>query len=398
MKLKIFQRGGIMFYSFMPDRKKLLLITVILMILVLGGIYFILPKVTVEISPTIREVTDTVKLSIDLETSELSEESGVIPAERKEEEVTASIVLSTTGEKLVGIEPAAGDVVLLNREEEEVVLPAGTILERTDGFKYRTLEETIINPKKFEYIGTLVVSSELGRAAVRIEAVDKGREGNLEAEQILELPEFKEDLLAVNLENIGGGKDQIFNIVSESDLEEGKDLLLSEVQKIMVEKLQSNISEQKLLLASTVEPLSIDYNFDYAKGEEAEQLKGEAAAVVGGFSILKDNLQKVIADSFLENIPSGYELYGSKLNIETLAVERYNEQTAQLKLKTKGEAVASINLQQLASRLRGVSAYEAEEILADLSGIDSYQVNAGSEENMPRFSHWINIQVPKLER
>ena len=92
----------------------------IVLISILGWIYFIYPTATVEISPAVQTVQKEIEIQSSLNESKINWEKELIPLNRFEVSLTDSYSVKTSGEKQTGVEKARGEVKFINEAKKSI--------------------------------------------------------------------------------------------------------------------------------------------------------------------------------------------------------------------------------------------------------------------------------------
>jgi hypothetical protein len=253
----------------------------VLSMLVVAAVF--IPSAEVFVIPATKTETITIDVvaSPDQETVELS---GAVPAYIKSVEVAGKGSTLATGEVMIPRQTAKGNVSFVNLTEDEITIPAGTVVS-TEGE----------HPIRFSTTRSVVVPTGVNGITVPIEAILPGTEGNVSAEKIVAI----EGSLGLNVSVINqrrtlGGSNFTAVTPSEDDYQTLYNQLIVSLKENALAEFQYEASPKNISLSSTPieqriveeslypefgEPadflelnLRAEYKFPYASEEDLYQL------------------------------------------------------------------------------------------------------------------------------
>lgn len=235
---------------------------------------------------------------------------------------TASVTLTkrtpATGSKVFGTSYAQGTVILINTQNEEILLPQGTLVQTRGGIPFRTLDEVTVPPVTTEYFMDVPTGLKAGRTEVLVQAVEKGLSGNVSEGRIEEIPGFA--LTVRNPEALRGGTEAVFSTIQVLDRNRAKDLVLQEARVTLLELLDGKKGE-RILLPHTLEVFVewLEYAEEGQEGAEA-YARGLVQGVVYSFS--EEDLRALIGGILSENAPAGFSFLEESLLVFGRSIEK----------------------------------------------------------------------------
>lgn len=211
----------------------------LLAVLAMAG--FLLPGARIEYLPPLetQSLPLTLSASPEYQTYNLS---GAIPAHFLTVTVEGRRETESSGQTGIADKPAQGMIVLTNLTDQEITIPAGTLIRTTDAssiYRFRTLSETILPPES----GATVT--------IPIECTNPGPEGNLPANSLVVLEsDLSRSLTANNPEPTTGGSEQFSRSPIPEDYQELSEVLMASLWQTALEEAQVTLDEGDVILDS----------------------------------------------------------------------------------------------------------------------------------------------------
>jgi hypothetical protein len=294
--------------------KGLLFVSVgaILLLGVLGGIWWYFPKAEVVLSVAPKYSQDETSLLVAVGESEVRVEEKIIPARQVEVVIEKTSSVKTTGEKQVG-DKATGEVIVYNRTTIEKTFEKDTRLVSDEDLEFLTEEEVTIDPAEVDVDEDYNQITTPSKKAVAVRAGDIGKDYNLPAGEEFEIASFiKEDFVAKSEEAFSGGSSQEVKVVAKKDQENLKEQLLSLIESKGEEKLTEELSSGEKLISQSLRVDLKKEDFSHAPDEETEELSLTVEVILTGLVYQEEDLNRLTEELLKQQIPSGFVLGAEK--------------------------------------------------------------------------------------
>lgn len=354
---------------------------------VFGTSLALLPRVHIKVVPAqwVENFTLTVALNAAGTTT--------LAPEREMLSVTAEIFTPATGTVSVGEVPARGMALFLNEKADPVVVPAGTMVTTDSGMGFVTLEDIEVPGHVVEtYLGAVVGISS-GRMEALIEALEPGTAGNVPAGQIRHIVGDWDGLSVRNPERLSGGSDREVPVVTEADLESGREKVLEALAVSWDAEVRQSEAEatDRFMLSAAETPDVLEIKTSAAAGDRAEQIRFTAVGTGELYWIDREAIESIARNSIAGQLGSGYVWQESRGF--DVVVHRYNKENQTIELSLRVPVVAQIDEVRLARRIAGLSAAEIAERLAEETSIADIWLDDLTDGRLPAWAPWIGIEV-----
>jgi hypothetical protein len=200
------------------------------------GVYLLLPSATIVVTPQ-PEPVGPIEMTVTADTTATEPDAAnkVVPAQQITIPVSANGTFPATGTR-VELTNATGSVRFENRDPTSTNrIPAGSIVRTTAGIRFRT-DDALTVPRA-ELVGLTIFPA---RATVDITAVDGGPEGNVDAGEIVIVPNGESSLFlkVTNPDPTTGGKRQEFKRVTQQDVDGAVNTLNQSLELKFTDALQ----------------------------------------------------------------------------------------------------------------------------------------------------------------
>ncbi len=333
--------------------------------------YLILPVMTVTLRAPAETLTRDVTVKVDVSTTKADSSSMTIPARSIEHRFTVSDFIQTTGEKQVGKEKAKGEVTVLNSSSAPVTIPAGTGLSSASGVKFTTTAAVTVGP--FLQSGPSSTPSGpvpgAGGVSVKVPvvAVDPGDKGNVPALAISRIDgDAFRGLTVVNEQPLTGGTEAKVRTDSDEDRAKLKESLFQKAQSQSLSELTLRVRQSESLIPHSLDVRISGEEYDKARDEEADQLKGTVYVVASAMAFANQDLNSVVESDWKKSAPKGYRPLQSNLQLSPPEVVESGSRTATLAVKVTGRAEPIVETDKLSEAIRGSSLSDARVKLGNL--------------------------------
>jgi len=351
----------------------------------IGAALFV-PSARVKLSPIRETLNETVTVTIDPGVRKVNYAEAVVPARKVRIEITGKGSIPTTAKKDVPDAKATGTVVFINKTNQEVVIPMGTVVGTSTGVNIRfTTVETATLPPAYQ-----------SRAEVGIVAVDPGPMGNVGAYLINKV----EGALALQVQVLNpnptsGGTVKQVNVVTKADKDRLKSIVLQKLHQQAYQAFLEKLPDDVLLIPQTITIIPVGESYDRFVDEVADELNLELKAVALALTVEKGKLRSLVAYLVQDKVPQGYELVEEKLGFEIVEARSNEEGGYIVNLRAMGPLLAQIDVGLVRDGLRGLPLEKAVEKLQDLPLREEPQVEVSPDwfGRMPWLPFRISVEL-----
>jgi hypothetical protein len=318
----------------------------VMAVLVMAGLF--VPRAAVTLNPEAQAVSIVIPVnaSLSFETVSLS---GEIPAQIISIVVSNEQTIQNSSRVSIPKTKATGVAQFTNLGSDELIIPAGTVVATTTLIRFVTLNETRLPAGVDEIV------------EVKIEAMDAGKQGNVNAGEISVI----EGTLGLsagvnNPEPTAGGSDTEALGATEEDRAALRDSVLNELKGIAEAQIRSQIGLNDFFIADTLSMKDIQSEeFSPPSGEVGPTLTYSAQAEFSANYILAEDLKALAASSVMASIPQGFSASGEMtLNplefpiTDSSGITRFPLQASQATLR-------NVDRMQILNLIRGRNAQAA---------------------------------------
>lgn len=384
---------------------KFFLIFIIFSLIIAALVAFlVLPTSNIIITPRTEPLSADLKIIADGAISQSDLETNKVPAERIYTEEEETREFSATGEKEVQ-EKATGVITVYNQwsSQDQALRPTTRFLSK-EGKLFKTTEWVVV-PGAAIKEGQLVA----GSIEVRVEADQPGTEYNIEPTSF-RLPAFQEygqmdkynKIWGESKQAMSGGATGKVKVVSEQDVAQAMEGLLTDLRQRAEDRLRDNIPEGMKLIDEAIKEDVFGGNPSVSPGQPGDKfkmtLKVTREALVfdeqAVIDLINSNLEsKISQDKKLlpETQKISYQEVSLKPDLNQLVLEIYVEQMA----------VFKIDSEKLMNQLAGKTEAEIKELITQWPEIDAIKINFWPfwVNKVPLSTEKVNIltTVPTLE-
>jgi hypothetical protein len=276
--------------------------------------------------------------------------TGSIPAREKQIVVEGEQKIVVTGEGVVPQSKAQGIVIFRNLTQDEVVIPADTLV-RSEDVRFVTIEDGVVEAGVGETL------------ELPVEAVDGGISGNLDAETINVVDgRLGLSLSVTNPDPTKGGRERATVQATESDRSRAKNLLFRVLDDEALAGLADELDADDILFDQTF-ALSqvISENYDLPSGAAASEL---TLTVQADYSILYASASDLIELASLAlnaSLPSGFAPVSDAVTFESATDPQLDEEgTLRWTIRTEREIVQRLNPALVTQMIQGLSSVDAK--------------------------------------
>lgn len=226
--------------------------------------------------------------------------TGEIPARNLSVVVDAEQTLAVTSEITLPKSKSKGIAQFTNLGQDEIDIPAGTVVSTVDLIQFITLNETRLPAGVDEFV------------EVKIEAMEAGSQGNVKADLIMSVEgPLGLSVTVTNPDVTVGGTDTKNIGASEEDRAELRDVVLENLRRSAEMQMRAQIESDDLLLLDTLEITdTLLEEFSPPDGEAGRMLVLKMQVEFSARYISHADLNQLAASTLNASIPQDFSLFG----------------------------------------------------------------------------------------
>lgn len=361
-----------------------LVIFLVVLVIVAGSAYIVVPSGVVTLVPAGEEFTTVVPVSVDLEAEGVDHTVGLIPARRVGVEIEGYLEVETTGTMVVVAGRAAGMVLFTNLLAQDYVVPAGTVV-RTSSTSY---------PIRFRTTADVAISAG-GQATAPIEALEDGV-GNVGAFQINQVEGVAASAVRViNPEPTTGAEPREVRVVTDADYEQARKQLMQQLLDQAPVDMGYLLEPTEFVPRQSLRVEAVPKQaYTRFVTEQADTVGLNMRLLVSGLAADADNAEAVAYTRLSYSLPPGYALVSASFEIGEVAEEDIGPGHFTFFVTAFGYAAATIDKDAAAALIRGQRVVDARErLLAEFPLIEEPYIMLWPE--WPEHLKWLE-RLPLL--
>ena len=321
---------------------------------------FFAPGAQVTLTPRRATQSLTIPVRADLSTRSAGA-SGSLPVETLTVVVEGRDETPSTGTARIAAAPATGEVLLTNRTDQPVTVPAGTVVVASG-----------LAPIRFEFTASGTVPSGVGQTlTMPVRALTPGSRGNIAAGQIraLEGPVGLQ-LTVENPSPIRGGLDRPAPSPSTVDTKTLRDRLSAELEANAMDEILALLGSDRRLVEGSLRRVKVlEETRQPETGQPSDILEIALRAEYAVWVVREEDLQVVASASLNAVLEDGYTAVPGSLGIDFASSPRWQDgeaRSASWDLRIEREVIAMLPEEQVIQAVRGRSADAARQGLSTL--------------------------------
>jgi len=359
----------------------------ILFLFLAAAVLLLVPRATVTLRPVSEAVSETLMVQANPEIERIDYETGEIPARLVEVEVEATDHIPTMAKRDAADARATGTVIFVNRINEPVEIPLGTVVGTSAGTNIR-----------FTTIETATLPAAIGGTAeTGVVAVEPGPSGNVDAFMIntTEGP-LALQIRVVNDKPTGGGNMRQVGVVTQGDKDRLKASLLQKLQQDAYNRILEELKEQEFVPPETLVVEVVSETYDEFVDEEADVLGMKMVVSASGTAIGGQDANALVYRLLEARVREGYQLTAEGLRFEAGQIVAVEGRKVSFTMNASGLIVPVIDLNTVINDIRGRPIEEAENLLSQrfpLQGRPVIEVNPDWLGRMPLLPFNIDVSI-----
>ena len=279
--------------------------------------------------------------------------TGSVPAREKRVIVEGEQTVIVTGEGVIPQSKAKGVVEFRNLTQQEVTIPAGTVVQ-SESARFVTTEEGVVDAgvgKKLD---------------VAIEAVNGGIAGNVDAETINVIEgRLGLSLSVTNLEPVTGGRELPSVQASDADRERVKESLTEILDEDAREKILSEMSSGDMLFEKTMTASQIlSEEYDLPPGAAGTSLTLSMRVEYSVQYASASDLTELATLAMNASLPSGFSQAPGTLTTKPITTPFVGEDgSVRWTMRVERRIVQEVNPAQVTQMIQGRSLRSAQSLL-----------------------------------
>lgn len=345
-------------------------------------IYFVIFQwsyLTINIRLKTQQLQSNTSVTALLDSSRKNIDENIIEARLESiENITQSRTAIATGEGRTG-EKAKGFVYMLNRNEQEIILPPGTqITSVATAQVYVLVNSTTLPAARRITDGSLDPSRVDG---IQVEASTFGEEYNITSvseNNVFTISSTVPGGTEINVRResvFEGGTLETFTSVSRENVDEIADTILDEIKTRAINELRSNLEDGFILLEETVQ--FEEQEVTASPDIDAEALEDNTFTVsistrINAYSVRESDLEELIAKASNNNQGRTNTISISNIEITNVTISATG---ISFELTSSATAAEGIDQEEFINQFSGKSVSEVQEYLASQENIESFRLN-----------------------
>lgn len=344
-----------------------------------------LAKMTLKISISGQDISDTAAVSAALESNSIDTNANILPAQIVMVSKSKEQTKPTTGKKTTG-DKAKGEVVIYNlRTDGNKKFDEGSpIFATVNGNKIQfTLDTSLtVDPASPGADYTIIP----GKAKAAVTSESFGTEYNLAAGTEFQIASYSKSIyVAKNEAAFSGGTKKEIAVISKKDK---SDLLADLIGEIKTEAKDEliNQNQDKKIFPETLEVKPMKENYSGEAGTEAESISLSLETQVKAMAVTETDYQNLLASILSSKIPAGYSANGQNVKSE---IKNIKTEDGKISFDIDFSAVLTpqTDKNQLMGMIAGKRPKEAEDILKRLPRVKDAEILFSP--GLPGFLQWV---------
>lgn len=346
------------FIPSLPSGNKLLFVIPILVILLIGGLVWMIfgvkAQVTLFLTPKVVSQTQDVTFST---TSPTDTSSNIIAAKSVSTSENGKVTSNATGSQDEG-DKAKGTVTIFNSDTSADTLPSGTVLTSSNGLNF-TLDQSI---QVASASGDIFSGTQPGTATVAVTAQNIGTDYNLPSQTKFTI-QGTSVMAAKNNNAFSGGSKKTVTVVSKDDEASAQQQLIKNLSDAAKSDLQKQANADTVILPEFTSTAISNPTYDKQVGDQASSFTLSATVAFTTVAYKKEDIDTYTKTVLQGKIPTNLILapHGVSYDVKDLSVKDDN---AKASLVMNAHLIPKIDIQNLIKQIAGQSFTQAKNILS----------------------------------
>lgn len=348
--------------------------------LVLGGVglvaiiflfilcFKVLPKASILVKTDSTAISANIDMTLNTNATSVRPDAGVIPAKSQQVQKTFTQQASATGQKNNG-QKAAGTITLVNCNDQDVTLPAGTGFS-ANGLTFISTNTATIPGSNFKSNGDCKND---GRANVNVTAQNGGAQYNLSPTSytIANAPSG----VAASGQQMNGGTDAIIKIVQQSDIDGAKQKLESQDSNAVKQQLQNQLTNMGVYpIPATLTTSTPNVSTSVKAGDEADSVTVTETISYTMLGAAQKDLKKLIEAAVSDKIDTSKQSI-TDYGLGKATFTSQNPASGSVAMSVTAVAGPDLKIAELKKQVAGKKTGDATKIIKSNPGVTDVTVN-----------------------
>ena len=368
-----------------------LVVIAFLGVALLGIAAILIPSATVRLEPVARTVSGSLEVTAHPEYRDIDYGQAIVPARVVQVIISGRGETPATGRIDVPDGHATGEVVLVNKTTEAVIVPKGTVVRTGSGVNVRfyTVADVELPPALY------------ASARVGVIAFEPGPVGNVQplTINVVEGPVAHLVNVLNDQPTRGGSMKRVATVASE-DVDKLRAELIGRLQQEAYAQLVGELQAGEFIPPESVDAQVMAEHFDQVLEQQSDVLSMEMKVVVRGTAVDGKSLE-ALAKHFLESREKGLTLIEGTLEVQRADDVRMEQKVARFHVMARGVVAPMVDVEGLKASLRGRKVAQAASWLSehlDLRAEPEIEVFPQQWEWMPWLPGHINVIISAEHR
>lgn len=360
--------------------------------------YVMLPSATITIMPATRQVEALTDITVSPQTLGVDIENHTIPSSPMSIQIDESGTIETTGVKSVEDSTAAGSVVFINKTNQPVTIPAGTVVTTSAGtpIQFRTTVEAKLP-------GGEGLQLEVPIEALKASA---GSAGNVDSGTINTIVGPMTDSVTVrNIAATAGGTTRTQHVVTDTDMANILAIVKQQLQTRAYIEMQSRLSAKQCIILDTIkigEERDDWKTYSAVVGDVVDNLTLSMKAVVDATLVDEQFAQQIVLAQLTKQIETGEAIRPEsvKFDLGCQSTGHVDSASGQIVFQMSGSATVSAQIdseqtrQQLIGKsLNDATAYLVTDLKLQEGTVPQISIWPQGFDRMPLLPFRITVQI-----
>lgn len=345
--------------------------------LVSVGVFFLLPKVEVSVTPYL--ITQTLDKDFSGSIEDHPNDETTLSTRLVEKEKEVSIMITATGKSAGSGEKAHGTVRITNNYSSDAQpLIATTRFETSDGKLFR-LEKSVVVPG----IQSIDGKNEAGTIETEIVADQAGEEFNIKEPTSFFIPGFKgggkyTQFTVQSTQAISGGGSNTFSdvsVISQVDIETAKRDAKEKAKELFLADVRNDMLQNEVLLEDQIEVITLSEPSLPSIGSVASTFEYKGSFIIKALLLDEQRAKEIMVfenKKIATNI--SFETVSTLLSYTNSLVD-FSAKTYHIKVHGILDMESQIDKDTLRARLAGKKETEIQQLLADFPEVKNFKLN-----------------------
>ena len=281
--------------------------------------------------------------------------TGSIPTHEQRVVVEGEQQILVSGEGTVSQVKAQGVVVFRNLTQDDVTIPAGTIV-RSDDVRFATTEDGVVDAGVNKTI------------ELPVEALEGGYAGNIDAEAINAVEgRLGPSLSVTNPEPTDGGRERASVQATDADRERAKELLLASLKDDASASLLDEFNSDDVFFTDTLAPAQIiSENYDLPAGAAGSRLTLSMQVEYSVLYATASDLTELASLALNTSLPPGFSSAPETVTLESVSDPSLDDDgSIRWTMRAEQEIVQQVNPIFVIQLVQGLGSSTAQSELED---------------------------------